>query len=86
MERTGNALRTPIYSKMINIVNGAKISFADYLLNENEVEAGIRNYIFTNGRPITKSMLAWRMFQNPKQKLLNFNTKLEIEHIYPKKR
>ncbi len=81
-----NALRTPIYPEMINIVNGAEISFNDYLLNENEVDNGIRNYIFTNGRPITKSMLAWWMYQEPNQELININTKLEIEHIYPKKR
>ena len=81
-----NALRTPIYPEMINIVNGVDISFTDYLLNEKEVNNGIRNYIFTNGRPITKSMLAWWMYQNPKQELIDINIKLEIEHIYPKKR
>lgn len=81
-----NALRTPLYPEMINIVNGEDVAFSDYLLNENEVLAGIKNYIFTNGRPITKSMLAWWMFYNPDQKLIKLDTKLEIEHIYPKKR
>lgn len=81
-----NALRTPIYPEMINIVNGEDISFKDYLLNENEVNNGLRNYIFTNGRPITKSMLAWWMFQDSSQEVISLNTKLEIEHIYPKKR
>lgn len=81
-----NALRTPIYPEMINIVNGEEISFSEYLLNESEVTAGIKNYIFTNGRPITKSMLAWWMFQDPSQQLIKLDTKLEIEHIYPKKR
>lgn len=81
-----NALRTPIYPEMINIIKGADISFNEYLLNENEVNNGIRNYIFTNGRPITKSMLAWWMYQDPNQELIDINVKLEIEHIYPKKR
>lgn len=81
-----NALRMPIYPEMINIVNGKDVSFKDYLLNENEVNNGIRNYIFTNGRPITKSMLAWWMFQDPDQELISLDTKFEIEHIYPKKR
>lgn len=81
-----NALRTPIYPEMINIVNGEEISFSEYLMNESEVKAGIKNYIFTNGRPVTKSMLAWWMFQDSEQELMRFYTKLEIEHIYPKKR
>lgn len=81
-----NALRTPIYPEMIKIVNGEEISFEEYLLKENEVDTSIRNYIFTNGRPITKSMLAWWMFQNEDQELMNLDTKLEIEHIYSKKR
>lgn len=81
-----NALRTPIYPEMINIVNGEEISFSEYLMNESEVKAGIKNYIFTNGRPVTKSMLAWWMFQDSEQELMRLDTKLEIEHIYPKKR
>lgn len=81
-----NALRTPIYPEMINIVNGEEISFSEYLMNESEVKAGIKNCIFTNGRPVTKSMLAWWMFQDSEQELMRFDTKLEIEHIYPKKR
>lgn len=81
-----NALRTPIYPEMINIVNGEEISFSEYLMSESEVKAGIKNYIFTNGRPVTKSMLAWWMFQDSEQELMRFDTKLEIEHIYPKKR
>ena len=81
-----NALRIPIYPEMINIVNGKDISFNEYLLNENEVDTAIRNYIFTNGRPITKSMLAWWMYQDSDQELINSAVKLEIEHIYPKKR
>lgn len=71
---------------MINIVNGEEISFSEYLMNESEVKAGIKNYIFTNGRPVTKSMLAWWMFQDSEQELMRLDTKLEIEHIYPKKR
>ena len=81
-----NALRVPLYPEMINIVNGKEVSFNDYLLNKSEVENAINNYIFTNGRPITKSMLAWWMYQNPNQDLIDKNIKLEIEHIYPKKR
>ena len=74
------------HPEMINIVNGEESSFSEYLMNESEVKAGIKNYIFTNGRPVTKSMLAWWMFQDSEQELMRLDTKLEIEHIYPKKR
>lgn len=81
-----NALRTPVYPEMIRIVNGQKISFADYLLDQNEVSSAIRNYVFTNGRPITKSILAWWMYQDDNQVLLSTSQKLEIEHIFARKR
>lgn len=81
-----NALRTPVYPEMIRIVNGQEISFADYLLDQNEVSSAIRNYVFTNGRPITKSILAWWMYQDDNQVLLSTSQKLEIEHIFARKR
>jgi len=46
----------------------------------------IDNYKFYNGRPITKSMLAWWAFQNDKQELLSLETKFEIEHIFARNR
>ena len=76
-----NALRTPVYPEMINIVNGKDIAFTDYLLDEKEVTAAIENYVFTNGRPITRSMLAWWMYQDEDQVLIDGAQKLEIEHI-----
>ncbi len=81
-----NALRTPLYPEMIRLVNHEEVTFDDYKLEMSEVDNGIRNYIFTNGRPITRSMLAWWMYQDENQELLDIKTKLEIEHIYPKKR
>lgn len=66
-----NALRTPVYPEMINIVNGKDIAFTDYLLDEKEVTAAIENYVFTNGRPITRSMLAWWMYQDEDQVLID---------------
>ena len=81
-----NALRTPVYPEMINIVNGKDIAFTDYLLDEKEVTAAIENYVFTNGRPITRSMLAWWMYQDEDQVLIDGAQKLEIEHIFARKR
>ena len=88
IERPGvNALRTPVYPEMINIVHNEPVRFNDFKFEEFKVRNNLENYTFTNGRPITKSMLAWWMYYNKKeQKLLNINTKYEIEHIYSKKR
>lgn len=44
------------------------------------------SYVFTNGRPITKSILAWWAYTDPNQELMSLDTNLEIEHIYSKKR
>ena len=81
-----NALRTPVYPELINIVNNQQVSFNDYKFDESDVKLALENYLFTNGRPITKSMLAWWMYTNDKQDLLLLDTKVEIEHIYAKKR
>ena len=79
-----NALRTPVYPEMINIINNQKVSFNDYKFDESDVKLALENYLFT--RPITKSMLAWWMYTNDKQDLFLLDTKVEIEHIYAKKR
>lgn len=81
-----NALRTPVYPEMINIINNQQVSFNDYKFVESDVKLALENYLFTNGRPITKSMLAWWMYTNDKQDLFLLDTKVEIEHIYAKKR
>lgn len=81
-----NALRSPAYPEMINIVNGIPVDFKDYKFEEENVRNILENYVFTNGRPVTKSMLAWWAYSNDKQQLIENDVKLEIEHIYPRKR
>ena len=81
-----NALRTPVYPEMINVVNNKRVTFDDYKFDEDSVRLALESYQFTNGRPITKSMLAWWMYTNNKQDILLLDTKLEIEHIYSRKR
>lgn len=49
-----NALRTPMYPEMVNIINGKDVQFMEYLLDETEVKSAMENYLFTNGRPMTK--------------------------------
>jgi uncharacterized protein with ParB-like and HNH nuclease domain len=81
-----NALRTPAYPEMINIIDGFRVEFRDYKFDTEQVKNVLDNYSFTNGRPITKSMLAWWAFYDEKQDLLKLDTQLQIEHIFPKKR
>lgn len=81
-----NALRTPVYTEMVNIVNNNPVTFSDYKFEEDKVRNVFNNFAFSNTRPITKSMLAWWAFNNQKQELLSLETIFEIEHIYAKNR
>jgi len=77
-----NALRTPIYTEMINIVEGKDVEFNDFKFDEVQVRNIINNYTFINQRPITKSMLTLWAFMNNEQKILKLSDELQIEHIY----
>ena len=81
-----NALRTPVYAEMLNIVKGEPVTFADFKFVPSTVNTTFSNFRFHNTRPITKAMLAWWAFQNEKQELLSLETVFEIEHIYAKNR
>ncbi|MBQ7558674.1 MAG: DUF262 domain-containing protein [Synergistaceae bacterium] len=81
-----NALRTPIYAEMVNIVDDKRVEFKEYKIDLNQLENAIKNYVFTNTRTITKSMLAWWAFNDENQELLELNKSFQIEHIYAKKR
>lgn len=81
-----NALRTPVFSEMINIVNNKEVTFDSFKFEEGSARAFINNFNFLNNRPITKSMLTWWAFSDKKQKLLPIDSNYEIEHIYPRNR
>ena len=81
-----NALRTPVFAEMINIVNGQPVTFEGYLFHTQQVQNALNNYVFSNNRAITKSMLTWWAFQDPGQELLSLENALEIEHIFARKR
>lgn len=81
-----NALRTPVYPEMVNIVNDKPVSFDGFKFDREKVINAFNGFIFSNGRPITKSMLAWWVCQNNDQELLSLETVFEIEHIYAKSR
>lgn len=81
-----NALRTPVYAEMINIVNNQPVTFSEYTFDAAKVKSMFSNFSFNNARPITKSMITWRAYQNDEQELMPLETVLEIEHIYARNR
>lgn len=81
-----NALRTPVYTEMINIVNNQEVTFNDFKFDEDSVRKSIDNFSFWNQRPITRSMLTWWAFNDNNQKVLNLSDSYEIEHIFSKNR
>ena len=81
-----NALRTPIFDEMVNIVSGKKVTFAKYKFDKDLARAQFDNYIFTNQRNVTRSMMTWFAFSFETQELLKINDTFQLEHIYSKKR
>jgi uncharacterized protein with ParB-like and HNH nuclease domain len=81
-----NALRTPIYDEMITIINGNDVTFEKYKFNQTQARTFFENYVFTNQRSITRSMITWHTFTFPEQQLLDIKEIYHLEHIYPKKR
>jgi uncharacterized protein with ParB-like and HNH nuclease domain len=81
-----NALRTPVYAEMINIVTNKNINFEEHKFEENNLKTTINNFEFKNGRPITRSMLTWWAFINENQTTPALSTNFDIEHIFARKR
>jgi uncharacterized protein with ParB-like and HNH nuclease domain len=81
-----NALRTPVYAEMINVVTNKAVNFDEHKFEENILKTAINNFEFKNGRPITRSMLTWWAFINDKQTIPTLNTNFDIEHIFARKR
>ena len=81
-----NALRTPIYPEMINIVKGKEVTFSDNKFDADLLRTIISTYSFVNQRPITKSFLTWWAFTNQNQEIIDYDENMEIEHIYSRKR
>ena len=80
-----NALRTPVYAEMVNLIEGKDIEFTDFKFEADKVKSMFNNYLFSNGRPVTKSMLTWWAFNDENQPLLSLESVFEIEHIFAKK-
>lgn len=81
-----NALRTPVYAEMLKIVNHQEVDFREFRFEALHVKNMVSNYVFSNSRAITKSMLTWWAFQDDQQDLLSFESVFEIEHIFARNR
>jgi hypothetical protein len=81
-----NALRTPVYDEMVNLVNGGEATFSKYKFNRAQARTSFENYVFTNQRNATRSMITWYAYTFPNQQLLGLNEIFHLEHIYPRKR
>lgn len=81
-----NALRTPVYAEMVNVVNSQPVTFKDYRFDMQQVTNAFNNYVFSNNRAITKAMLTWWAYKDDAQELLSLESVLEIEHIFARKR
>ena len=81
-----NALRTPVYAEMINVVTNKDVNFDEHKFEENTLRTAINNFEFKNGRPITRSMLTWWAFNDDNQSISTLNTNFDIEHIFARKR
>lgn len=81
-----NALRTPVYAEMVKIVKGQNAQFDKFKFDEQKYRDLYANYNFFNQRPLTKSMIAWKMMQTEGQPVPKLETLFEIEHIYPRNR
>ncbi|KHT20811.1 DUF262 domain-containing protein [Pectobacterium brasiliense] len=81
-----NALRTPIYDEMVHIINGNEVTFSKYKFNEIQARTSFENYIFTNQRNVTRSIITWYAHTFKNQKLMDINGIYHLEHIYSRKR
>ena len=87
IDRPGvNALRTPIYAEMVNIVESRPVAFSDFTFDNENLRSKLDSYTFANNRAITKSMLTWWAFDNDMQTNIDIDTSLDIEHIFSRKR
>lgn len=81
-----NALRTPAFEEMINIIDGKPVQFHRFKFDEQSTRSMLENYVFKNQRPITRSFITWYAFTFDQQQLLSLDESFQIEHIFPTKR
>lgn len=80
------SIRLPLMNEMVNIFEGKTDHFSAYKFSATSLKTKLNETNFSNQKMITRSFLAWHVFDNEKQTLPSLDTKLEIEHIYARKR
>lgn len=87
IDRPGvNALRTPIYAEMVNIVENRDVTFGDFVFDPKTLRSKLDSFTFANNRAVTKSMLTWWAFNDNNQPWVDLEINFEIEHILSRKR
>ena len=81
-----NALRTPMYAELVNMLDGRQVEFSDFKFDKQHVINVWDNYNFSNIRAITKSILTWWAMQDDNQERPSLERKFEIEHIFARNR
>lgn len=81
-----NALRTPIYTEMVNIINNKQIDFYDFRFEIENTKNMFFNFSFDNLKPVTKSLLTWWAFHDDNQAVPINNQEYQIEHIFANNR
>ena len=79
-------IRRPFFVEYRNILHGNDLRFKYYLQERKIFREVLANTKFSQSKAITRAMLAWWTFQNAKQELPPLDTKLEVEHIFAKRR
>ena len=81
-----SSLRTPVYQELVNIVAGGEVTFANFKFERDQLKGILDNFSFSNQKAITRSILTWFAFHCGEQKLFPLESRLDIEHIYARKR
>ena len=80
-------IRRPFVLEFKKIFHGEPLEFDKQFKRSEKILRGrLSEMVFSNNKPITRAMLAWRTFSDPEQELPPPDVKLEQEHIYAKRR
>lgn len=80
------AVRRPFFLEFQNILHGRELTFKDSRKDKKFLRDQLANIKFSNTKPLTRAMLAWWAFEDAEQELPPLGMRLEIEHIYARKR
>ena len=64
-----SSLRTPVYPELVNIVEGREVSFSNFKFDRERLRIVLENFVFSNQKSITRSMLTWYAFHTSEQPL-----------------